>query len=108
MSNAGPLQVKTVRGTPIRAYGRTLTPVVRVVSLVQHQATVRERDCDGRGWGALWVKPLAIVEHDGQRAHTMLIPDVTGTVLRQMALVALAIPALCLAAISIARRIRNH
>jgi uncharacterized spore protein YtfJ len=102
------LQVKTVRGTPIRAYGRTLTPVARVVSAVRHRATIRAKSYDAVGWGAAWVEPLAVVEQDGSRVRTVLIPNVTATVLRQMAAVALALPALCLAAISIARRIRKQ
>ena len=103
-----PLQVKTVRGTPIRVYGRTLTPVARVVSAVRHRATIRAQSYDGVGWGAAWVEPLAVIEQDGSRTRTVLIPNVTATVLRQMAVVALALPALCLAAISIARRIRKQ
>jgi hypothetical protein len=56
----------------------------------------------------VWVRPLAIVDHDGHSAHTMLIPNRTATVLRQMAVMALVIPFLCLVAISIARRIRDR
>jgi uncharacterized spore protein YtfJ len=103
-----PLQIKTVRGTPIRAYGRTLTPVARVVSAVGHRATIRAKSYGGAAWGAAWVEPLAVIEHDGSRVRTVLIPNLTGTVLRQMAVMALAVPALCLAAISIARRIRKQ
>lgn len=102
-----PLQIRTVRGTPIRVYGRTFVPVARVISLVKHRATIRKTGYDAAGWGAVWVKPLAVVEHDGDEAHTMLIPNVTATVLRQMATVALALPVLCLAVVSLARRIRN-
>lgn len=103
-----PLQIKTVRGTPIRVYGRTFVPIARVVSLVKHQATIRETGYQGVGWGAVWVKPLAVVEHDGNRARTMSIPNVTATVLRQMAAVALVLPVLCLAAISVARRLQSQ
>ena len=103
-----PFQIKTVRGTPIRVYGRTLVPIARVVSLVQHRATIREAECQGMGWGAVWVRPLAVVEHDGHRARTVSIPNVTATVLRQMAVVALVLPVLCLAAISVARRLRGQ
>jgi hypothetical protein len=105
---AGPLQIKTVRGTPIRAYGRTFVPIARVVSLVNHQATIRETRCEASGWGAMWVQPLAVVEHGGDETHTMLVPNVTATVLRQMATVALALPMLCLAVVSIARRMQDR
>jgi hypothetical protein len=103
-----PLQIKTVRGTPIHAYGRTFVPIARVISLVKHQATIRESGYAGSGWGAVWVKPLAVVEHDGGEAHTMLIPNVTATVLREMAIVALVLPVLCLAVISLARWMRDR
>ena len=77
-------------------------------ALVKHRATVRKSGYEAAGWGAMWVKPLAVIEHDGDETHTMLIPNVTATVLREMATVALVLPALCLAVISLARRIRNR
>lgn len=104
----GPLQIRTARGTPIHVYGRTFVPIARVISLVKHRATVRKTGYEAAGWGAMWVKPLAVVEHDGDETHTMLIPNVTATVLREMATVALVLPMLCLTAISLARRIRNR
>jgi len=103
-----PLQIKTVRGTPIQVYGRTFVPVARVISLVRHRATVRKTGYGAAGGGAVWVKPLAVVEHDGGEAHTMLIPNVTATVLREMAIVALVLPMLCLAVVSLARWMRNR
>ena len=103
-----PLQIKTVRGMPIRVLGRTFVPIARVVSLVQHRATIRESGYEGAGWGGVWVKPLAVVEQDGGEAYTMLIPNVTATVLREMALVALALPVLCLAVVSLARWLRDR
>ena len=103
-----PLQIRTVRGTPIQAYGRTFVPIARVVSLVKHRATIHKTGYKAAGWGAMWVKPLAVVEHDGNETHTMLIPNVTATVLREIATVALVLPMLCLAVISLARRIRNR
>ncbi len=108
MPYKSPLQVKTVRGTPIQVYGRTLTPIARVVSAVRHRATIRQDGYEGSGWGAVWVVPLALVEREGASTHTTVIPNVTATVLRQMALVALVLPVLCLAAISIVRRIRGR
>jgi hypothetical protein len=104
----GPLQIKTVQGTPIQVYGRTFVPIARAISYVKHRATIRKSGYGAAGWGAVWVRPLAVVEHDGDETHTMLIPNVTGTVLRQMAAVALALPVLCLAVISIARRMRTR
>ena len=95
-------------GTPVQAYGRTFTPIVRMMSLVQHHATIRESGYEGAGWGGVWVKPLAVVEQDGGQAHTMLIPNVTATVLREMAIVALALPLFCLAVISLARWVRDR
>jgi hypothetical protein len=83
-------------------------PIARAISLVKHRATIRMRGYEAAGWGALWIGPLAVVEHDGDETHTMLIPNVTGTVLRQMATVALVLPVLCLAVVSIARRMRDR
>ena len=113
MQGSSPLQVKTVRGTPIQVYGRTLTPVARVVSATKHRGTIRRGQIEGAGWGVAYVQPLAVLEADDLSAQdadvrTVPIPDATATVLRQMAVVALIIPALCMAVVAIARWIRNR
>jgi hypothetical protein len=113
MQGSSPFQVKKVRGTPIQVHGRTLTPVARVVSAVQHRGTIRQGQIEGMGWGMAYVQPLAVIESEDPLAQDgdgrmVPIPDATATVLRQMAVMALVIPALCLAVASIARWIRNR
>ena len=65
------------------------------------------------GWGVAYVRPLAVIESEDSLAQDedgrmVPIPDATATVLRQMAVTALIIPALCLAGAGIARWIRNR
>jgi len=113
MQGASPFQVQTVRGTPIQVYGRTLTPVARVASAIQHRGTIRQGQVEGAGWGVAYVQPLAVVETKDPLAQdadvrTVPIPDATAAVLRQMAMMALVIPALCMAVAGIARWIRNR
>ena len=113
MQSSSPFQVRTVRGTPIQVYGRTLTPVARVVSVAKHRGTIRQGQVEGAGGGVAYVRPLALIEADDPSAQdgegrTVPIPDTTATVLRQMATMALVLPALCIAVASIARWIRNR
>jgi hypothetical protein len=98
---------ETVRGTPIEAYGRTLTPVARVLSAVQHRATITADRADSYGWGIAVTQPLYLVEERDGTTRTHPIPDPTLTALRQMAVVALVVPALCAAVIAFARWIRS-
>jgi hypothetical protein len=107
MRPSSPLQVKTIRGTPIHARGRTFPPVARVLSAVQHRATIRADSIEGSGWGFAHTQPLAVVEERNGERHTHPIPDRTRTVLGQMALVALVFPVICAAVISVARWLRD-
>ena len=91
MVGMGPIRVETVRGEPIRVYDRTLTPVARVVSAIGHRGTIREAGIEGVGWGVAYVQPLQVIEERDGVERPLLIPDVTGNVLRQMALVAVVI-----------------
>lgn len=107
MKRSSPLQVKTVRGTPIEVYGRTLTPVARVTSTVQHRATIRADRIEGSGWGFAHTQPTALIEETNGSSRAHLIPDRTRTVLGQMALVALVFPAICVAVIAVADWLRD-
>ena len=113
MQGSSPFQVKRVRGTPIQVFGRTLTPVARVVSAAKHRGTIGRGQFEGAGWGMAYVQPLAVIEsvdplaRDGD-GRTVPIPDATATVLRQMATMAFVLPVLCIAVASIARWIRNR
>jgi hypothetical protein len=101
------LQVKTVRGTPIEAYGHTLTPIARVTSAVKHHATIGADRAKGSGWGYAHTQPVALLEEQGGTTRSYPIPDRTRTVLGQMALVALIFPAICAAVIAVARWLRS-
>ena len=105
----GPLwQSKTARGTPIEVYGRTLTPVARVVSAVQHRATITADTSESSGWGIAITQPLRLVEERDGASHAYPIPDLTVAVLQQMAMVAVALPALCAGVVALARWVRRH
>jgi hypothetical protein len=54
------------------------------------------------------VQPLAIVEEDGHGERVLPIPDATRTVLRQMAIVAIAIPIVALVLIMANRWARSR
>lgn len=107
MRPSNTLQVKTIRGTPIRANGHTLTPVARVVSAVQHRALIGADRIEGSGWGWAHTQPIALVEEQNGTTYTYPIPDRTRTVLGQMVLAALIFPALCAAVISITHWLRS-
>ena len=91
MTNTGPIRIETVRGEPIRVFDRTLTPVARVVSAVEHRGTIREAGIEGMGWGVAFVRPLQVIEERDGVECALPIQDVTGTVLRQMAIVAIVV-----------------
>jgi hypothetical protein len=107
MRGSSPLQVKTVRGTPIDVCGRTLTPVARVISAVQHRATIGAGQVEGSGWGFAHIQPIALTEEQAGTTRTHRIPDQTRTVLGQMALVALVFPVLCAAVVAVAHWLRD-
>jgi uncharacterized spore protein YtfJ len=105
-SNNKPVRVSIIRGEPIPIYGRTLTPVSKVVSGGSHEGTVRERQVNGFGWAFAQVKPLHIIEERNGEAFKILIPDITGETLRKMAIlsVVFAVVSMILILIGYARR----
>ena len=107
MRASSPLQVKTLRGTPIKVYGRTLTPIARVLSAVQHRATIRADHVEASGWGFARTTPIALVEERDGTEQALLIPNRTRTVLGQMALVALVFPMICSAVVAVAHWLRD-
>ena len=107
MKQSSPLKVRTAYGTPIQVRGRTLTPVARVTSAVQHHATIHADRVEGSGWGYAHTQPTALIEEDDGSSHTYSIPDRTRTVLGQMALVALVFPVICAAIIAVADWLRD-
>ena len=88
-----PIRVSVVHGDPIQVYGRTLTPVAKVVSGGSHEGTVRERQVEGRGWAFVHIKPLHLIEERNGETVKIPIPDVTGETLRKMAILSVIVAA---------------
>jgi uncharacterized spore protein YtfJ len=92
MAHSGvPYRLETIRGTPIRALGRTLVPVARVTSVTRHGATIRARAVEGRGAGYVRVRPLHVIEMGGDRNVILPIRDLTARTIAAMVLAAAAI-----------------
>jgi hypothetical protein len=96
MSDIGPIRIETVQGSSVRVLDRVLTPVVRLVSVHWHRGTIRSASISGRGGGVVLVRPVAVVEERGGKERVIPVPDATRTILRQMAILAVAIPALAI------------
>jgi hypothetical protein len=99
MSLSGPVITEHVYGRPIQVYGRTLTPVARVISMVRHRGTIRERRIEGVGGGVVSIQPARIIEEHAGRVSTLAIRDSTASMIRYMALAAVIVPLLALALI---------
>lgn len=108
MIPAGPFVARTVRGTPRRAHGRTLIPVARVISRVEHQGTVGTGGISGQGGGLAMVRPLALLEVRDGEERTWPIRDLTSLVLRQMVLAATLVAVASLALILVNRLTRKR
>ena len=86
-----PLRIEIVRGDPYHVAGRRLIHVARVLTLGLARGTVRRDRVEGWGGGLVWVTPRAVVEETPQGERTIAIADATGSLLRQMVVVALAL-----------------
>lgn len=95
-----PYRVETVRGTAIRVSGRTLVPVARVVSAASHRATVRERAVEGRGAAIVRVRPLHLIELQGDHRAVLPIEDLTARTIAAILLAAAAVACLSLVLIA--------
>jgi hypothetical protein len=94
MSHSGhkpPVRVTVIQGDPISVYGRTLTPVAKIVSGGGHEGTVREHRVEGWGWAFAHIKPLHIIEERNGETDKLLIPDATGEALRKMAILSVVV-----------------
>ena len=103
MTPRGSPVARTVRGTPRRVQGRTLTPVARVISRVDHRGTVGTGGIAGQGGGLVIVRPLALIEERDGGEHTWPIRDRTAVVLWQMLLAAALVAAASLVLIWVNR-----
>lgn len=108
MTRVGPITIERVRGTRIEFYGRTLTPVARVVSAIRHRGTIKETGIEGRGGGVAFVIPLEVVEEYNGQVRILPIKDATCSVLRQMAIVAALTPVVAIVLVLINRWMRRR
>jgi hypothetical protein len=91
MSEVGPFEVQIVRGAPIEVYGRTLTPVARVVVGRLRRGTIHEESVDGWGWAVRRVYPIQIRERRAGVERVLPVCDATKQVLRRMSVIAVTI-----------------
>jgi uncharacterized spore protein YtfJ len=87
----GLLKLRTVRGEPYYANGRTLIPVVRIVSFGKAKATIGNGRSGGQAVGFVWMKPLAVLEAGPEGEQRVPITDATASAVYGMLGLALAI-----------------
>jgi hypothetical protein len=90
VTRMGPLVVEA-HGTPISVYGRTLTPVCRVVSRLRHRGTIRAAHVEAHGWGVGIVRLVAVLEERNGEHHMLPIRDATASMLRKMGVVGVVV-----------------
>jgi uncharacterized spore protein YtfJ len=96
MSLGRPVVAKVVKGKPIRAYGRTLTPVARVTSIGHQEGIVRAKRVEGAAGGVVYVRPIAVIQQGDGETQVLHIEDVTGRIVGLMATVATVVALLSL------------
>jgi hypothetical protein len=107
MARMEPMVAEESRGTPISVYGRTLTPVCRVVSRLRRRGTIETARVEARGGGMLTARPVAVMEEQNGELRVLPIHDVTGSMLRQMAWVGIAVSVAAVALVFARRWVRN-
>ena len=85
-----PLRIETVRGEPYTIGGRSLTPVMRVVSYGRARATIGTRRLEGWAGGLVRITPLAIVEETPGGERRIAIHDATRTALGRILAITVA------------------
>ena len=85
------LKLRTVRGEPYYANGRTLIPVVRIVSFGKAKAIIGNGRSSGRAVGFVWVKPQAVLEAGPEGERRIPITDATASAVYSLLGLALAI-----------------
>lgn len=108
MARMEPMVVEESRGTPISVYGRTLTPVCRVVSRLRRRGTIEAARAEASGRGMVIARPVAVVEEQNGEVHLLPIRDVTGSMLRQMAWVGVAVSVAAVAVVFAHQWVRNR
>lgn len=97
-----PWVTELIESEPITVGRREWVPVVRVRSIVRRQVTFGTASSRGSGSGLVWLQPAFVIERlpDGSQGR-IAIPDVTGTIVKEMLIGALVLPALCLVFVSL-------
>jgi uncharacterized spore protein YtfJ len=106
MSGSAPLRVETVRGEAYEIDGRTLIPIVRIVSWGRARATIGHDRVGGWGTGFVWIRPLAMVETTPQGDRRIPITDTTAAAVRGLLGVALIVALFCTTIRCLTRRRR--
>jgi uncharacterized spore protein YtfJ len=103
----GLLKLRTVRGEPYYVDGRTLIPVVRIVSFGKAKAIIGKGRSGGRAVGFVWMKPLAILEAGPEGEHRVPITDATTSAAYGLLGLALAITLVSAAVRRLGGRLRR-
>lgn len=100
-----PRRTELVEGSPLPVEGRQLVPLVRVTSIVHRRASLGCQGVSGWGYGFAHMRPVAILEKegDGERRHP--IHNQTVRVLGWLALIALLMPGLTFLLVPLVRRL---
>jgi hypothetical protein len=98
-----PAAQRVIEGEPIQLdsiqNGRELIPLVRLTGRVRRRAFVGDERLSAQGWAVVHMRPVALLERDGDGERRIPIPNVTGQALGKMFLVALVIPVLAFVAV---------
>ena len=99
-----PVVSEVVEGEPIQVEGRELVPLVRVTTRVQRRALVGTERVSGGGWGAVRLRPVAVLERTEEGERRIPIRDKTAQALGGFLLAAFIIPLLLAVAVRLARK----
>ena len=108
MTPMEPMIVEEAYGTPISVYGRTLTPVCRVVSRLRRRGTIEMARVEASGGGVVIAKPVGVMEEQNGEVHMLPIRDVTGSILRRMTWMGVAVSVAAAALVFAHRWVRNR
>ncbi len=97
------VQTEVVQGRPLDVEGRHLVPVARRTSGIRRRATI-STGVTGRGGGFVHLRPIGVVEQQGEEQSFIPIPDQTAQALWGMLAAAVIVPLLLILAARLARR----
>jgi uncharacterized spore protein YtfJ len=100
----GPLVTALVEGDPIQLDGHELVPVVRVTSRVKRRAVLRDEGVGGWGYGAVHMRPVAVLERGENSQLRHSIHNESARTIRWLILVAVLIPWLAALLVTLSRR----